>query len=136
MKVLVLGATGNFGTRLVPALLAHKHQVIVYVRSEDKFSQLMGSTIHSKVTVVTGDATDSSAISDALVENKCDAFINSAGQAAIFPWQAPRMQDIVNAVATAGVDASKKLRRPIRCWFLGGIPALDIPGLKGTMIRS
>jgi len=136
MKVLLLGPTGNVGSRLLPALLAHKHEVVVYVRSEGKLRELIPSNILSEVTIVVGDATDSSAISDALVNNKCDACLNSAGLAAMFPWQAPQMQEIINAVADAAVDASKKLGYPIRAWFLGGFTVLDIPNRKGTQIKS
>jgi len=124
MKVLLLGATGTFGSRCIPALLAHRHQVVVFVRSETKLRDLLPSAILSEITIVTGNATDSSAIEGALVKNRCDAFINSAGLAAIFPWQAPRMQKIINAVATAGVEASKKLNHSIRAWFMGGMSAL------------
>lgn len=124
MKVLLLGATGNLGSRCVPALLAHKHQVVVFVRSEAKLRDSLPKSILSEIITVTGSATDPSAIEDALVKNRCDALINSAGLAAMFPWQAPRMEDIVNAVATASVEASKKLNYPIRGWFMGGMSAL------------
>ena len=124
MKVLLIGATGTFGSRCIPALLAHKHEVVVFVRSETKLQKLLPSAIFSDLTVVTGNATDSGAVEDAIVNNRCDAFINSAGLAAIFPGQAPRMQEIINAVATAGVEASKKLNRPIRAWLMGGMSAL------------
>jgi len=73
----------------------------------------------SKVIIVKGDATDSGAVYDALVQNNCDAIVNSAGLAALFSFQEPRMQGIVNAVSAAGVNASEKLGRPLRSWFLG-----------------
>lgn len=136
MKVLLLGATGSLGSRILPALLAHNHQVVVYVRSESKLRNLVPETVFNKVTIVVGDATDSSAISDALVENQCDAFVNSAGQASIFPWQSPRMQDIIDAVVIAGNDASTKLNRPLRCWLLGGLSVLDMPGSSGTKLST
>ena len=134
MKVLLLGATGNLGSRLVPALLAHKHEVVVFVRSEGKLKGLLPSTILSEITVITGNATNSNAISDALVSHKCNALVNAAGAAAVFPWQAPTMQEVVRAVVTAGVDASKKLGWPIRAWIMGGMGALDYPGMKDTKI--
>ena len=136
MKVLLLGATGTLGSRLVPALLAHKHNVVVYVRSETKVKEVLPPSIVSKVSVVTGDATNAAAIESALVDHACDAFVNSAGLANVFPWQAPRMQEIINAVATAGVEASRKLHKPMRAWFLGGMSALDVPGRKGTMLMK
>ncbi|MCJ1401672.1 hypothetical protein MMC11_004889 [Xylographa trunciseda] len=116
MKVLLLGATGKVGSRMIPALLVHKHQVVVYVRSESKLRNLVSSSALSETTIVPGDATDATAISETLVKHQCDALVNCAGQAAL-PFQAPRMQEIINAVATAAVDASKKLNRPIRACF-------------------
>ncbi|KAL8682999.1 MAG: hypothetical protein Q9186_000994 [Xanthomendoza sp. 1 TL-2023] len=132
MKVLLLGATGNLGSRLVPALLAHKHSVVIFVRSESKLKSLVDSAAISRCTVVNGDATNSRAIQDTITHHQCNALVNSAGLAAIFPWQAPTMQGIINAVATAAVEASKKLGYPIRCWFLGGLTVLDFPGRPGT----
>ena len=82
--VLLLGATGNFASRYVPAL-AHKHQVVVFVRSYMKVRDLLPSSILSEITIVAGNATDSSAIEDSLVQSKCEALINSAGLSAT-PW--------------------------------------------------
>lgn len=132
MKVLLLGATGNLGSRLIPALLAHNHSVVIFVRSESKLKNLVDSAALSRCAIVTGDATDTKAIEEAILTHKCDALVNSAGMAAPTSWQAPKMQVIVNAVATAGVEASKKLGYPIRCWFLGGMTVLDYPGKNGT----
>ena len=134
MTVLLLGATGNFGSRLLPALLAHKQQVIVYVRSERKLRELMPSNILDQITVVNGDAEDSDSIRNSLVEYDCDTVINSAGLGSILPWSEPQMQKIIKAVATGAVDAGKKLNRPIRAWFLGGMTVLDYPGMEGTQI--
>ena len=134
MKVLLLGVTGNLGLRLLPALLSHKHQVVAYVRNERKLKELLSPEIIAKTTIVVGDATDSNGISNALIKNQCDAIVNSAGNSSIFPWQAPRMQEIVDAAATAAVDASEKLGRPIRAWLLGGMTVLDCPGKEGTQL--
>lgn len=134
MKVLLLGATGTLGSRCVPALLAHKHEVVVFVRSETKLRGMFPDSVLSAITVVTGDASDADVIENALVKNRCEGLLNSAGLAAVFPWQTPRMQEIVNAVAIAGVEASKKLGYPIRAWLLGGMGILDVPGSPGTML--
>lgn len=136
MKVLLLGATGSFGSRCAPVLLAHKHEVVVFVRSEAKLRDLLPESVLSAITIVTGDATDADAIENALVENRCEGLINSAGLAAVFPWQPPQMQEIINAVATAAVGASQKLNHPIRAWFLGGMSILDLPGKPGTMLMT
>ena len=134
MKVLLLGATGTVGSRCIPPLLAHKHQVLVFVRSENKLRNLLPDSVTAKITIVRGDATEQKDISKALIENRCDALINAAGLANIFPWQAPRMQNVIHAVASAAVDASLALGHPIRSWFMGGMTALDVPGMPGTKI--
>ncbi|KAI4094678.1 MAG: hypothetical protein L6R37_007192 [Teloschistes peruensis] len=107
MRVLLLGATGNLGSRILPALLAHNHTVVVFIRSESKLRNLVHSSAVDKCTIVTGNATDAIAIEAALVDNRCNALVNSAGLAAIFPWQDPQMQEIEKAVTTAAVGASK-----------------------------
>ena len=134
MRVLLLGATGNFGSRLLPALQAHGHKVTALVRSRAKLEALVPSSILSKTTIVVGDASDSDAIKSALVSNNCEALINSAGQAAVFPWQAPRMQDIELATVKAIVEASGEIGRPLRGWWLGGLSVLDYPGSPGIKL--
>lgn len=134
MKVLLLGATGNLGSRLLPALLAHGHTVIVVVRSESKLRSLVHSSVLSSATIVTGDATDAAALTNALVTHKCNALVNAAGMTAVFSWQAPKMQGIEQAVVTAGVDASKTLGWAIRMWVLGGLGVMDYPGGEGVKI--
>ena len=134
MKVLILGATGSMGSRVPSALLAHKHEVVAFVRSESKLREMLPPSILSAMTIVTGDAGNPSDITDALVDNKCHALINCAGQAAPLPWQATKLQGIINAVAAAGVEASKKLGHPVRAWFLGGMTALNVPGMDGTVV--
>ena len=133
MRVLLLGATGNLGSRLLPALLAHNHTVTVLIRNPSKLRAQIPSSVFDKVSIAHGDATDSTVIKDALISNNCDAIVSSAGVAAVFPWQELGMQPIVHAVAAAAVEASQILGRPMRCWFLGGPTALNIPGSDGRL---
>ena len=134
MTVLLLGATGNVGSRLLPALLAHKQKVVVYVRNERKLRELIPATILDHVTIVPGDAEDANSIKNALIEHDCDTLVNSAGLAAVLPWSTPQMQGIIKAAATGAVEASQELNRPIRAWFLGGMGVLLYPGMEDTQI--
>ena len=136
MKVLVLGATGNVGSRLLPALQAHGHQVVALARSESKLKELVPSSIVSRTTIVLGNADDSKTVREALVHNRCDALVNSAGLAAVMPWEKPRMQGIIQAIATAAVEASKEMGKPIRAWFMGGMSSLDYPGFGGIKLTK
>ncbi|KAL8815608.1 MAG: hypothetical protein Q9191_008444, partial [Dirinaria sp. TL-2023a] len=130
MRVLLLGATGNVGSRLLPALLAHSHTVTVLVRSESKLRSLIPSPLLSKVSIVTGDASSSSTIAETLKTYACNALINAAGQASVLPFQAPKMQHIIRAVAQGCLDSGLR----IRAWFLGGMTVLDYPSFPGTRI--
>lgn len=134
MHVFLLGATGNLGSRLLPALHVHGHQTTVLVRSQAKLESLVPSSALSETTIITGDATDLSAVCSALITSGCDALINTAGQAAIFPWQSPRKQGIEEIVTRAAVEASKKMGKPLRVWVMGGMTALDYPGMPGTAL--
>ena len=136
MTILLLGATGSVGSRILPALLAYKQQVIVYVRSERKLREMIPSNILDQITIVNGDAEDSNSIRNSLVEYDCDAIINSAGRGSVLPWSEPQMQNIIKAVATGAVDASKQLHRPIRAWLLGGMTVLDYPGIESTQLMD
>ena len=49
MRVLVLGVTGRVGSRLIPALLAHKHEVVAYIRTASKISAEVTAKLNSVV---------------------------------------------------------------------------------------
>jgi uncharacterized protein YbjT (DUF2867 family) len=72
MNLVVLGATGRTGRLVVEQALAAGHTVTALVRSPEKLT-----TSHSKLRVVTGQATDASVVSRALLG--ADAVINTLG---------------------------------------------------------
>ena len=86
MKVLVIGATGNLGIRLVAALLTHGHSVVAFVRSSNKLESLLPTSVYRQIAVVQGDATDPVSIKRAILDASCDAVANTAGLAALPPW--------------------------------------------------
>jgi uncharacterized protein YbjT (DUF2867 family) len=53
MKVLLTGANGYIGTRLIPALLEKGHEVICLVRDRRRFCE--SNSFSDKVTLITGD---------------------------------------------------------------------------------
>jgi nucleoside-diphosphate-sugar epimerase len=126
MKVLLLGVTGNVGSRLLPALLSHKHQVVAYVRTPSKISPEATSKLES---IVTGSASDSAAIKAAILSQNCDAIVNAAGVAAVTCLNSQgEFQAIFAAVVQAALDAGRERgRAPIRCWFMSGFGVLDSP---------
>lgn len=53
MKILLTGANGYIGTRLLPVLLEAKHEVVCMVRDPRRFAH--ESDFDDKVTIITGD---------------------------------------------------------------------------------
>jgi putative NADH-flavin reductase len=135
MHILLLGATGNLGLRLIPALLSHSHTITAYVRSPSKLQSLLPPALQSRITVVQGDATDSQAIKNAIIDNKCEGVVSSAGVAALAPWGSSDLPEIfkavVEAVSLAGVQRG---RGPLRVWMMGGQGVLEYPGGAGEML--
>lgn len=122
----MLGITGNVGSRMLPALLAHKHQVVAFVRTPAKVSPNIRSKIDS---IVVGSATDSSAIKAGILSSNCDAVVNAAGLATMTGWTSQgEFPDIFQAVIQAALEAGKERGgTPIRCWFMSGFNVLDSP---------
>ena len=130
MKVLVLGATGNLGSRLVPALLTHGHSVVAYVRSSSKLESLLPEPVYRQIAVVQGDAKDSFAIKKAILDSKADAVVNTAGLAALPPWGKSDLPEIFRAVLQGVREAGQERKKPLRTWFLGGLGVLNFPGTE------
>lgn len=135
MRVLVLGATGNLGSRLIPALLTHGHNVVAYVRSPDKLESLLPPSVYERTKVVKGDATDPTSIKTAILDTGCDAVVNTAGVAALAPWGKSDLPRIFRAVLDAVREAGVERKSPLRAWFLGGMGVLYYPGTE-TMLSN
>ena len=130
MKVLVIGATGNVGLRLIPALHAHGHHVVAFVRSSSKLESLLPESMYRQISVVQGSATDPEAIKNAILDSNCDAVINTAGLSAIAPWSHTDFPELFRAVVE-GVERAGEVREaPLRAWFLGGQGLLKYPGTE------
>ena len=126
MKVLLLGVTGNVGSRMLPALVAHKHEVVAYVRTPAKISSEAKSKLAS---IVVGSASDSAAIKAAILSHNCDAVVNAAGLAAMTGFSSQGdFPAIFAAVVQATLEAGRERGgAPIRCWLMSGFGILDSP---------
>ncbi|EXJ85637.1 hypothetical protein A1O1_06003 [Capronia coronata CBS 617.96] len=133
MKVLLVGATGNLGIRLVAALLTHDHSVVAFVRSPNKLESLLPISVYRQITVVQGDAKDAASIKKAILDADCDAVVNTAGLAALPPWGKSDLPAIFRAVLNAVQDAGSERKRPLRTWFLGGLGVLCFPGSESML---
>ena len=65
MRLLVTGATGYIGGRLIPQLLDHGHQVRVIARHPDRLSERSWA---DRVEVLQGDAEDPAAVAEAMAD--------------------------------------------------------------------
>jgi nucleoside-diphosphate-sugar epimerase len=72
MRVLVAGATGAVGRRLVPALLAAGHEVVAMCRSNESAGQARAAGAEA----VIADALDAGAVAPAVAEARPDAVVN------------------------------------------------------------
>ena len=133
MKVLLIGATGNLGIRLVAALLEHGHSVVAFVRSSKKLESLLPSSIYRQIAVVEGDATDPGSITGAILDANCDAVVNTAGLAPLAPWGKSELPVIFRAVVDAVREAGVVRAKPLRTWFLGGLGILYYPGTNSML---
>ena len=118
MKLLILGAGGNSGLRLVRMGLAAGHDVTAFVRNKTKFEELLGDT-QKGLTIETGDVADAAALHAAMAGQ--NAVVNAAGSV-------HEPDRFVSLVATIVGAAEKALGPGGRFWLFGGAAALDIPG--------
>ena len=131
MKTLLLGATGNLGSRIIPALLAHNHQVYVFVRNPQKLQSLLPSSVFSKLEIIQGDATSESAVYSALKDSNAEILVTAAGAAPMSPWSKSNVPEIESAIVAALEAVGAERKKEIRSWFLGGMLLLDLPGSAG-----
>lgn len=126
MHILLLGATGNLGLRMLPALLAHNHTVVAYVRSREKLLSLISKRLAERVTIHIGDALDTNAVEAALRQYGCDGVMNTAGNVAP-PWREQYLGKIAISVSNAAVRVGKQRGKVLRAWFIGGLTSLVYP---------
>lgn len=103
MHVLVTGATGYVGSRVVPRLLADGHVVTILTRDDDRAAAR--PWIHD-VTVAEGDVTDGKAVTRALtgVDTALYLVHGMVGPADFVPAEARAARTFASNAALAGVE--------------------------------
>jgi nucleoside-diphosphate-sugar epimerase len=112
MRVLVLGATGNLGSRVLSALLARGHVTVALVRTPSK----LPPHISSELAAECGNALSASDIKRIIVKHKSEAVVNAAGYAAMAPWGKSDLPAIVEAVTAAVTSVAEERGHPLRVW--------------------
>ncbi len=118
MKIVLFGATGHVGQRIVAEALTRGHEVVGVVRDP--------SRAHSpdpRVTLVQGDATDAASV--AAVVRGADAVVSSVSPRPGTTGQAPTMVDTARALITGLREAGVR-----RLVVVGGAGSLEVaPGV-------
>ncbi len=112
MKVALIGATGNVGTRIVKELVARGHDVTAIARSP-------GAVAQSGVTVVQADASDTDVLAAVLKGH--DAVVSALKFSPTDPVQ------LIEAVRRSGVP---------RYLVVGGAASLFQPGTQTRIVDS
>jgi putative NADH-flavin reductase len=125
LRLIILGATGKLGGRVLRQAIDAGHEVTVYVRTPSKLSP----DVRERVSVHTGDL--NSLVPLELVRGQ-DALINCAGHVA----DGEAFVGLVDLLAT-GVGILAREEQPV-CWFLAGAAVLDIDssGRRGVDLPS
>lgn len=118
INVIVFGATGKTGIRLVQSGLALGHQVTAFVRNKEKLLYMTGGFIPDNLRIFVGDAFDRDAVGSAMEGHS--AAVNVAAPIEYGDKWIEMCGIIVD-------QAEKHLDNPKRLWLFGGLPALDIP---------
>lgn len=120
MKIFLLGATGNSGSRILKLALNRGHEVTALVRDPGKLMTFIGGNKPQNLAVLTGDILTGSTDLVAAMRGH-DVVINAAG----YVTQGSLFTQLVQKVIDA---ASEALGEGGRIWQFGGAAVLDVPG--------
>lgn len=134
MKVLVVGAGGNLGGRVVKACLTRNHEVTVLVRSRERFQQALPDCA-DKVTIVEGSATSVDDLKKAMAGQ--DVAVNTAGATAVEQkFKGGNKGATLTEIVKAVVDAAREAMPGKRLWILAGWVVMDMPGTDGKPMKN
>ncbi|MFD2330861.1 NAD(P)-dependent oxidoreductase [Cohnella sp. GCM10020058] len=118
MKIIVFGATGNTGKRVLAQGVRMGHEMTAFVRNPEKLNEQQDAQSAERVRVIAQDILDPESVFAALAHQ--DAAVIAAGHAG----QGEEFVRIVDCIV------SQCERQPLfsgRVWMMGGAGLLDIP---------
>lgn len=119
MKILIIGATGNTGQRLLSLATEKGHTVTAFVRSEKKLREQHSENMIAHIRVLEGSALDGVRVAEAAQGQ--DVVINTAGNVVEGESFTTLVETVARAVESALGDGG-------RFWLFGGAGVLDVPG--------
>jgi uncharacterized protein len=122
MKIILYGATGKAGSRILEELLERKHEVVAIVRHPEKLVPRPGLTIHP------GDLSKMEAIAKAI--NGAQAVVSAYGPPSDRPEEVVEVtQRLIAAIQQVSQQASSPEHAP-RLIVVGGAGSLEVaPGV-------
>lgn len=118
MKIIVFGATGNTGRKVLERGVNRGHEMTAFVRNPEKLYEQQGVEIAAQVKVIAKDIMDPESVYEALLQQ--DAAIIAAGNAA-------QGEEFVRIVDNIVSQCEKNTMFSGRVWLMGGAGLLDIP---------
>lgn len=118
MNIIVFGATGNTGKRVLAQGVKMGHQMTAFVRSPEKLYEQQDEHTAQQVNVIVSDILDPVSVSEALSHQ--DAAIVAAGHAG-------QGEEFVRIVDNIVSQCENHPSFSGRVWLMGGAGLLDIP---------
>lgn len=118
MKIIVFGATGNTGRRVLAQGMNRGYEMTAFVRNAEKLYSQLGGHSTQHVKVIAGDIMDPVSVGEALAHQ--DAAIIAAGHVG----QGEKFVRIVDTIIS---QCESQSTFSGRVWIMGGAGLLDIP---------
>ena len=137
LRVLLFGASGNLGSRVLYQLTTCGHTVTAFVPSEQRLRAGFNDRKFDDVQVVEGDALDKAAVVAAMAGggSPYDVVVSAAGSV---DNDASSAEEAANTnfcrmFSNIADAAEEHLPAPRRALFVGGITVLDVPGTSTSL---
>jgi putative NADH-flavin reductase len=118
MKIIVFGATGNTGKRVLAQGIKMGHEMTAFVRNSEKLFDQLGEQSAKHVRVIVDDIMDPVSVGQALAHQ--DAAIIAAGHAG-------QGEEFVRIIDNIISQCEFQPNFSGRVWIMGGAGLLDIP---------